>query len=358
MNGTNPNKRLSDWWPFKKAELPNSLSQFFQRSEGKQAAKWLGYLQHYDRHLGPLKDKPISLLEIGIQAGGSLKIWANYFQSSPLIIGCDVDPKCKDLHYTDERIKVLIGDINSPSTLTALDSLTNAIDVIVDDGSHQSQDIITSFVNLFPRLAEGGVYLIEDLHCSYWENYGGGLHSPTSALAFFKKIVDVINHSVWGVDAIPNDFLSEFKESLSAEKGQDWGFLHGIHSIEFVNSICVIRKCKPEHNMLGKLVLSGRVGPQINSVFGYAMTEMNVPDQSQNIFSQQSTQALDAHAKNLILHDEIKRLKQVIFKTQLEANQLTTQVYEATKQFYDASVTIQQLEFKIKQLEQPNEDAV
>ena len=110
--------------------------------------------------------------------------------------------------------------------------------------------------------------------------------------------------------------------------------------------------------MLGKLVLSGRVGPKINSAFGYATTEMRVPNQSQNIFSQQSIQALDAQAKNLVLHDEIKKLKQELLKTRLEANQLTTQVYEATKQFYDASVTIQQLEFRIKQLEQPNEGAV
>lgn len=358
MNRPDLNRRLLDWWPFNKVETPDSLSQLFQRSEGKQASKWLGYLQHYDCHLGPLKDKPITLLEIGIQAGGSLEIWANYFQSSPLIIGCDVDPKCKDLHYTDERIKVLIGDINSPSTLTALDSLTNAIDVIVDDGSHQSQDIITSFVNLFPRLANGGVYIIEDLHCSYWENYGGGLYNPKSALAFFKKMVDVINRSVWGVSVTPHDFLADFKESLDTEKDQGWGFLNEIHSIEFVNSICAIRKHKPEHNALGKLVLSGSIVPQVNSVFNYATTEMNVPDQSQNMFSQQSIQALDGHAKNLILHDEIKKLKQELLQTRLEADQLTTQVYEATKQFYDASVTIQQLEFKIKQLEQPNEDAV
>ena len=358
MNRPNLNRRLIDWWPFKKADTSKPLSQLFQRSEGKQAAKWLGYLQHYDRHLGPLKSKPISLLEIGIQAGGSLEIWAKYFESSPLIIGCDVDPKCKDLSYTDERIKVLIGDINSLTTLTALDSLTNDIDVIVDDGSHQSQDIITSFVNLFPRLANGGVYLIEDLHCSYWENYSGGLYNPTSALAFLKKIVDVINHSVWGVNVTPHDFLSEFKESLNSEKDLDWSFLNEIHSIEFVNSICVIRKCKPEKNLLGTLVLSGRIGPQKNSKFKYSTTEITVPDQSKNFFSQLSTQSLDDQARNVIIQAENARLKKDILQIRHEANQLTTQVYEATKQFYDASVTIQQLELKIKQLEQPNEDAV
>lgn len=351
-------RQLIDRWRFGQAEKLNSLTDLFQRSEGKQAAKWSGYLQHYDRVLGSLQDQPIRLLEIGVQAGGSLEIWAKYFQSSPLIIGCDSDPNCKDLIYDDDRIKVLIGDINDTDTLLSIDALTSTLDLVVDDGSHQSRDIIASFIELFPRLSHGGLYLIEDLHCSYWKSYGGGLYKPNSALAFFKKMVDVINQSVWGVHISTEDFFNEFKNSVHSERCQAWEFLNEIHSIEFVNSLCIIRKSKPEQNALGKLELSGNVDSKITSKFEYSHTEITVPDQSTNYFSQLSIEGLDNRALNAALLDEIDNLEKAVLQSKHESNQLKTQVYEATKKFYEASVTIQQLELKIKQLEQSNQDAV
>jgi hypothetical protein len=259
--------RLADHLPFLQPKPVETLSTLFQRETGKPAAKWQGYLQHYDRHLAELKDQPLRILEIGVQAGGSLEVWAQYFKSATLIIGCDIDPACGALQYDDPRIKVLIGDINTPETLQSLTTLTDTLDVVIDDGSHHSSDIIRSFVHLFPRLREEGTYLIEDLHCSYWESYGGGLYDPFSAIAFFKKIVDLTNRPVWGVDVDAKDFLAEFNAILgdtsqkNAMTETDWRFLEDIHSIEFVNSICVIHKRAASHNSLGRLVLSGTPSP-------------------------------------------------------------------------------------------------
>jgi demethylmacrocin O-methyltransferase len=43
-----------------------------------------------------------------------------------------------------------------------------APELIIDDGSHINEHIITTFKHLFPRLKEGGYYVIEDTQTSYW----------------------------------------------------------------------------------------------------------------------------------------------------------------------------------------------
>ena len=365
-------QRLAEHLPFIQPKPVETLSTLFHRDTGKPAAKWQGYLQHYDRHLAGLKDQPLRILEIGVQAGGSLEVWAQYFKSATLIIGCDVDPACAALRYDDPRIKVLIGDINTSKTLQSLAALTDTLDVVIDDGSHHSSDIIRSFVQLFPRLTEGGTYLIEDLHCSYWESYGGGLYDPFSAITFFKKIVDLVNRPAWGVNIEAKDFLAEFGSILgnaapeNAATETDWRFLDDIHAIEFVNSICVIHKRAMSHNVLGPLVLSGaeikcsdedRTHADSHQ---YVAAEMSVPDQSSNILSRLPT--LERENQLFLAREEIARLKDqnaalntqlyALTQVKIENINLTTQVYETTKKFYDASVTIQQLEFQLKQLEQ------
>ena len=359
-------QRLVEHLPFVQPKPPATLRTLFHRDTGKPAAKWQGYLQHYDRHLAGRKEQPLRLLEIGVQAGGSLEVWAQYFNNARLIIGCDIDPACGALRYDDPRIKILIGDINTPATLQSLSVLTETLDVVIDDGSHHSRDIIRSFVQLFPRLSEGGTYLIEDLHCSYWESYGGGLYDPFSAIAFFKKIVDLVNRPVWGVQVAAKDFLAEFRALVDdaateiAPNETDWSFLDQIHSIEFVNSICVIHKRAARHNVLGPLVLSGvqrndgAEGKANVSSHQYVAAEMSVPDQSSNILSRLTN--LERENQLLLARDEIARLKQEITALEQQAASLTTQVYESTKKFYDASVTIQQLEYQLKELEQTKPD--
>lgn len=373
---------LNDHLTFAQPKPVETLSTLFHRGVGKTAAKWQGYLQHYDRLLARLKDQPLRILEIGVQAGGSLEVWAQYFKSATLIIGCDIDHDCGALRFDDPRIKVLIGDINNPETLQSLTALTDAVDVVIDDGSHHSSEIIRSFVQIFPRLTEGGTYLIEDLHCSYWESYGGGLYDPFSAIAFFKKIVDLVNRPVWGVSIEARDFLADFRaiieetSSRTATSETDWRFLDDIHAIEFVNSICVIHKRAVTANVLGTLVLSGqrindgsksnddRDGKNEASPHQYVEAEISVPDQSANILSLPAYQQGDAQL--LLALQEIARLKEqnIVLTTQvyeltklkIENITLTTQVYESTKKFYDSSVTIQQLEQQHKQFEQTKPD--
>jgi 23S rRNA U2552 (ribose-2'-O)-methylase RlmE/FtsJ len=104
--------------------------------------KWSSYFRVYEHYFSRLKDAPIDLLEVGVQNGGSLEAWSRYFKHAKNIVGCDINPKCADLKFSDTRIKIVNGDINEGQTKSAIQAISAQYDVIIDDGSHNSPDII------------------------------------------------------------------------------------------------------------------------------------------------------------------------------------------------------------------------
>jgi spermidine synthase len=114
-------------------------------------------------------------------------------------VGSDIDPKCKDLKFKSKRVKLVIGDINKIVTRNKITTLAKGFDIIIDDGSHKSEDINGTFIFFYPHLNPGGIYLIEDLHCSYWKRYGGGLLENQSSIAFLKLFIDILNFESWGM---------------------------------------------------------------------------------------------------------------------------------------------------------------
>jgi len=234
-----------------------TLEQLYAEHVGKVADKWSIYFNEYDRIFSSYRDKKVSLLEIGIQNGGSLEIWSKYFPYAQTLVGCDINPDCAHLHYEDPRIAVVVGDANSNAAQAAVLGHAPAFDVIVDDGSHRSSDIVKSFARYFPHLADGGVFVAEDLHCSYWQEFEGGLFDPFSSITFFKRLADVVSHEHWGIEKARSDILSGVLAKYGSQLDED--ALQHVHSVEFINSMCVIRKAKPEHNRLGTRIIAGSV---------------------------------------------------------------------------------------------------
>lgn len=233
-----------------------SLHQLYVEHTGKVSDKWSLYLTEYDRLFDDFRDKPIRLLEIGIQNGGSLEIWSKYFSNASALIGCDINSDCARLTYDDTRISVIVGDANALDTSEQVFNRCSQFDIIIDDGSHLSSDIIKSFALYFTHLVEGGLFVAEDLHCSYWSQFEGGLYNPYSSISFFKRLADVINHEHWGIAKARSGILQsifgqygfyvEIEESLSQT-----------HSIEFVNSMCIVRKALITANTLGTQIIGG-----------------------------------------------------------------------------------------------------
>ena len=151
------------------------------------------------------KHDPINLLEIGIQNGGSLEVFfSKYFKKAKTLVGCDSDKNCNNLSFSDNRISLIIGNCTKKSTVNKIKSECQSFDIIIDDGSHTSEDIIKSFCIYFPMLKNNGIYIVEDLHCSYWKEYGGGIFDMYSSIAFFKSLIDNTSYDQWGIDAPPS----------------------------------------------------------------------------------------------------------------------------------------------------------
>ena len=238
------------------SRLP-TLAQIFAEHSGKVSDKWSIYISEYDRLFQPYRNQPVRLLEIGIQNGGSLEIWSKFFTKAIKFIGCDINPNCAQLQFDDPRIAVVVANANTDETQQHILKLSSEFDLIIDDGSHHSGDIVRSFARYFSHLNDGGLYIAEDLHCSYWQDFEGGLFQPYSSIAFFKQLADTINHEHWGIDKTRTELLRSFNRKYDTRL-DDVSLAH-IHSIEFTNSMCVVRKAIPAKNVLGPRFISGTI---------------------------------------------------------------------------------------------------
>jgi hypothetical protein len=99
-------------------------------------------------------------------------------------------------------------------------------DVIIDDGSHVNQHVLTTFNVLFPLLAADGIYVIEDTQSSYWEPFGGSsrdLGRGDTSMGFVKGLIDGLNYKeLRPPRAAANDFESTVVE------------VHCYHNIVFI----------------------------------------------------------------------------------------------------------------------------
>lgn len=234
-----------------------TLQQLYDTHAGKVSDKWSIYINEYDRIFSEYRYQNISLLEIGIQNGGSLEIWRKYFQNARAIFGCEINEECNVLKYEDDRINLIIGNANSEDTERKIFEKIDSFDLIIDDGSHHSGDIVQSFARYFGHLADGGIYVAEDLHCSYWADFNGGIFNRHSSIAFFKLLADIVNFEHWNTQKSRTELLAEFCDIYCCSI--DDGMLEHIHAIEFVNSLCIIRKALPAENILGPRIISGEV---------------------------------------------------------------------------------------------------
>lgn len=136
-----------------------------------KSSKWHNFANLYEEILMPKYESIKGIIELGVNTGKSLNMWADYFPHAN-IVGVDrrVYP---DLKLSD-KIKIVQGEQDSQSTLLkAVKLLNNEVQLIIDDASHINKLSITSFEYLFYYLAPGGIYIIEDTTTvGILKNYG------------------------------------------------------------------------------------------------------------------------------------------------------------------------------------------
>jgi hypothetical protein len=149
----------------------NALFAYFGANRaGNPIDKWVHYFPIYDRHLGPFRDRPIRVLEIGVYRGGGLELLRHYLGPAAGLVGIDIDPVA--VSAAGDRYPIELGDQANPDFLRRVAEAHGPFDVVIDDGGHTMQQQIVSIETLFPILNDGGTYLVEDTHTSFWKEYG------------------------------------------------------------------------------------------------------------------------------------------------------------------------------------------
>ena len=204
----------------------NDLEKYFLENTDKLIHKWKHYFEIYDRHFSRYRGSDVHVVEFGVSHGGSLQMWKNYFGDQVTIYGIDINPDCKRLE--EDKIEIFIGDQGDRQFLKSVANAIPKIDILIDDGGHTMRQQINTFEELFPHIDQEGVYLCEDLHTSYWEDWGGGYKKQDTFIEYSKNFIDYIN--AW--------------HSLQPEKLRVSDFTKSVHSLHYYDSILVIEKRK------------------------------------------------------------------------------------------------------------------
>ena len=168
-----------------------ALWREFLGNRNRVTHKWTHYFPAYERHFERFVNRPCVFIEIGCGEGGSLQMWKRYLGPYAQIVGLDIAPDTAFL--AEDQISIRVGDQSDESFLQGVIEEFGPPDVVVDDGSHLMAHVTASFRYLYPRLSRTGVYLVEDMHTAYWEEYGGGLHRPESFIELSKALIDELN---------------------------------------------------------------------------------------------------------------------------------------------------------------------
>jgi hypothetical protein len=197
------------------------------------------YCNKYEKYLPFNRHDNLNILEIGVLDGKSLLTWKEFYYRSN-ILGIDINPDCKK--YEEERISVEIGSQADGAFLSRIWQQYGPFDMVLDDGSHMSSHMIYSFEHLWSSVKSGGVYVIEDVGCSYWEDYEGGYLKPSSCVEYFKSLSDdvnfrgLMNFDYSNVHARREDVLTDLSKQVQP------GCKTDIESINFLNGIIIITK--------------------------------------------------------------------------------------------------------------------
>lgn len=159
------------------------------------------YAEVYADHFRDWRNRPLNILEIGVggfdnphSGGASLRMWKAYFSKSQ-IHGIDIHDK-KPIE--ERRIRVWLGSQVDSAFMSSVFAEIGRVDILIDDGSHANAHVLSTFQHCFPLLADGGIYVIEDVQTSYWPEYGGNPlagDDPNTTMGFFKRLTDGLNHT-------------------------------------------------------------------------------------------------------------------------------------------------------------------
>ena len=143
-------------------ETFNKISEIFNIDLYPTDKDNLGYLTNfYDNFLIKIKNKPITFMEIGVGACGSIKLWRDYLHPKSKIYAADI----KYFDHIENTISI-IGDMYSEKQISKFSD--EYFDIIIDDGPHTFESFSILIEKYFSKLKTGGTLIIEDVINFEW----------------------------------------------------------------------------------------------------------------------------------------------------------------------------------------------
>ncbi|OOZ59048.1 hypothetical protein BOW44_12525 [Solemya velum gill symbiont] len=205
--------------------MNKQLIDIFNDNKAGKITKWNHYFDIYEEFFSRYRGSDVRILEFGVFQGGSLKMWREYFGDNCTIYGVDINDECKK--FEENGIEIFIGDQEDRGFLKEIAQKIGTVDIVIDDGGHTMKQQINTFEEIFPSVDKDGIYLVEDLHTSYWPDYeyGGGYKNKKSFIEYSKNFIDYIN--AWQSKSVRLN-INKFTES--------------VESLHYYDSVLVIKK--------------------------------------------------------------------------------------------------------------------
>lgn len=166
----------------------------FLLNQDKPIHKWTHYFPIYERHFERFRNQSLTFMEIGCGAGGSLQMWKRFFVPFVQIVGIDIEPVCKS--YEENQIAIRIGSQNNVNFINEVIEEFGVPDIVLDDGSHNMHDMLTSFNLIYPKQHNNAVYcvckeLIDQLNADHTrgEIAPNKFSKETMSMHFYDSVV-------------------------------------------------------------------------------------------------------------------------------------------------------------------------
>lgn len=148
------------------------LEEIYNKYKSCDHSTWIcdkgsvhSYIEVYEQILSPYRSTAKNILEIGLMSGESLRMWTEYFSGKVYGMDCSETPisGLADLRpiIAEGTHNIIIGDATSKADI---DKYFEGVkfDIVIDDGSHQTDHQVHTFNLLKGKMSKGSLYIIED----------------------------------------------------------------------------------------------------------------------------------------------------------------------------------------------------
>ena len=177
------------------------------------------------------------------------QLWRDLFPNAAISY-VEYDKPCAEKFRSEierkSRGTLYAGDQEDPDLIRNIVANATAdglFDIIVDDGGHNPTKQLISFRGLWPALASGGIYIVEDVHTNYYGNDTLPIWRPRDGIVFMNWVGNLVNGLLHCYNLPQVDYREQhFTEENKAKCNEMSALEKEILSIECTRKACVFVK--------------------------------------------------------------------------------------------------------------------